>query len=401
MRLLVMSSTFPDAALDGSRPRFVYDLAESLCDHANVDALVPHHPGAPTRERMGRVEVFRFRYWWPPSAEALTPNMREQIGRSPLARLQIPMFFLAQIATLRRHLARRPADVVNAHWLVPQGLSAALVRGRAPGRFRLALHVHAGDVYLLARAPLGRRLARFVISRANVVHASGSHVRDTLDRLLGFASNAQLQPMGVDWGLFASGAPEPPPEASLFPAGYLLFIGRFVAKKGAVYLLRALARVRESHPGLGLLLIGSGPLEPQLREETRQLGLDPAVRFLGPRAHEDVVTYLRHCRLVAVPSIVDERGETEGMPTVVTEALAAGTLVVGSSVNGIPDLIRHGENGWLCRAKDPDDIARKMLLALNETDASRIIRAGRRTAARLDWPALAREYFEALKADRP
>ena len=57
VRILVTSSTFPLAQLDGSHPRFVYDLAEALAEHAEVHALAPHEPGAPRAEQMGRVQV--------------------------------------------------------------------------------------------------------------------------------------------------------------------------------------------------------------------------------------------------------------------------------------------------------------------------------------------------------
>jgi glycosyltransferase involved in cell wall biosynthesis len=98
-----------------------------------------------------------------------------------------------------------------------------------------------------------------------------------------------------------------------------------------------------------------------------------------------------------VPSIIDSRGETEGMPTVVIEAMAAGVPVVGSAVDGIPDIIRHGENGWLCREKDPEHLAETILAALDQSDDQRIRRAAAQTAEQHDWPRVAERYMEVFE----
>ncbi len=391
MRVLISSSTFPIQPDDGL-PRFVYDLAEALAARCSVTSLVPGAPGAPGRERMGDVEVRRFTYFLPPGLQRLAygNGMRENLRASLLTRLQPPAFLAAQIRATRSLCASESIDVVNSHWLIPQGLSTALARGRRP-RFGHVLTVHAGDVYLLRRLPFGGALARFVLGRSDAVFADGSHVRDSLDALAGRASGAALQPNGVRLELFRD-ASEPGPVASPFEAGYLLFVGRFAEKKGASYLLQALPRVRERHPGLGLVAIGYGALEGELREEAQRLGVAGAVRFLGRQPHAEIGRWLRGARLAVVPSIVDRWGETEGMPTVVIEAMAAGTRVVGSAVDGIPDLIRHGENGWLCRPKDAADLAEKILTALEDPAESPLALRSRATAERFAWPEVAARY---------
>lgn len=357
---------------------------------------------------MGRVDVVRFPYWWPTSTQRLTPNMRQQMRRSLLAKIQIPAFLLASVLSLRTLVERHKVDVVNAHWLVPQGFVAALVRGRRKPRFRLVLHVHAGDVYLLAKLPGGRMLAKFVLRRSDHVFADGSHVRDTLDALIRAASGAQLQPMGVnvsafrsdvcsESGLETSSVEAAPEVLSSFSDGFILFVGRLVEKKGVIYLIRALPAVLRRFPRMGLAVMGAGPDEHLLKAEVSKLGLTTSVRFLGHQSHGELSLWLRGCRVAAVPSIVDQYGETEGMPTVVLEALASGVRVVGSAVDGIPDVIRHGENGWLCQPKDPADLADKLLDALGDRAPSTVLLAAADTAEQFDWPNLARRYAEALR----
>lgn len=396
IRVLISTSTFP-IRLDDALPRFVYDLAQSLTGSCEVTVLAPDAPGALREEKMGDVSVRRFTYFLPRAWQALAygDGMRQNIEKSFVAKFQPPSYILRQACATRSIVRGNRIQVVNSHWTVPQGLSTALARG--PGRrFAHVLSVHAGDVYMLEKLPFGRALARFIIGRTDFVFSSGSHVRDRLDKLLGFASNAVVQPMGVRTELFGR-SQNVTPVPSPFPDGYLLFFGRFAEKKGVVYLLRALPKVRERYPGLGLIIIGYGAEEGALRRETSALGIEDAVEFAGRKPHEEIVGYLHGCRVAVVPSIVDSKGETEGMPTVVAEAMAAGVRVVACAVDGIPDVIRHGENGWLCREKDPEDLAGKILEALSDPEPSRIVQNALDTAARLDWANVGARYLEAFE----
>src|SRR5690606_34509883 len=164
-----------------------------------------------------------------------------------------------------------------------------------------------------------------------------SHVAAALDDLLGRPTGAIVQPMGVHLALFADETGPPPPHP--FPEGYAIFVGRFVEKKGLRYLLDAMPSIRARHPGLGLVLVGYGELETEVRAQIASLGLEDAVHLTGKIPHRELIPWLRHARLAVVPSIVDRNGETDGMPTVVSEAMAAGLPVVGCAVDGIPDVI--------------------------------------------------------------
>ncbi len=397
-RILVSSSTFP-LDLSDTLPRFVYDLANALTAHGEVCALVPDAPGVPRETRLGGVEVRRFRYFVPRRLQVLAygHGMADNLRRHPLAWLQTPLYVTALARATRRLATARGIEVVNSHWIVPQGLAVAWARGRRP-RFRHVLSVHAGDVFMLAKLPFGRRLARYVLDRSDAVFADGSHVSARLESLAGRPIGAEIQPMGAHLELFRNAPPRPADDPD-FPSGYLLFFGRLSEKKGVVYLLRALPRVLQRHPGLGLVVVGYGALEESLRREVARLGLESKVRFVGPKTHEEIASYLASCRLSVVPSIVDRHGDTEGMPTVVIEAMAAGVGVVASAVDGIPDVISHQRNGWLCREKDPEDLADKICHALVAVDDPAVRREITATAERHSWRRVAARYALAFSGE--
>ena len=76
---------------------------------------------------------------------------------------------------------------------------------------------------------------------------------------------------------------------------------------------------------------------------------------------------------------------------------ASGVRVVATATGGIPDVLRHGENGWLCRDRDPEDLAEKILCALDDPHDSRVASGARETARRFDWPRVAERYAEVFE----
>ena len=390
MRILVTTSTLPARPGDGT-PRFVADLAKALSEKAEVAIVAPGAPSAPSQERWGAVAVRRFTYFRPKRLQRLTPGIVDNVAQSFLAKAQLPGFVGAALVATIRELRRFKPDVVNAHWMVPQGLIAAVCKLRS-APWKLVLHAHAGDVDLLARLPLGRTVARFVASRSDAIFTDSAQVRDRLDRLLGRASEALPRSMGVDLDRFSAADPLPSP----YRGGYVLYVGRLAAKKGVRYLVEAAARWRRRHPDVGLVIIGTGPEEVPLRAEVERLGLRGHVRFMGPQSHDVVASALHGCRVLAVPSIVDERGETEGLPTVIIEGMASGARVVASDVAGAAEIVEDGVNGWLCQPADSDSLAGVIDAVLATPDTTSIAQHAIATARGYSWESVANDYWAAI-----
>ena len=193
--------------------------------------------------------------------------------------------------------------------------------------------------------------------------------------------------MGVWPEPFRSGEP---PHATPFAEGYLLYVGRLQEIKGVSVLLRALPKVREQRPGLGLVIVGYGAEEAALRHEARGLGLADVVHFAGRQPAPEVSRWLRGCRAAVIPSLRMPGGRAEGMPTVVLEAMAAGAPLVATRTGGIPDVVEHGRNGFLCADRDPGALATTILEALDPPPS--LLEAARATADHHSWPQIANRY---------
>ncbi len=118
----------------------------------------------------------------------------------------------------------------------------------------------------------------------------------------------------------------------------LAVIGRLVPQKGHRYFLMALKELLAKYRIRGLI-IGSGPLEQELREFSQNLGLEGNVIFTGFR--QDVPNLLKTIDILVMPSL------REGLPITALEAMAAGVPVVATKVGGTPEVIIDGQTGTL------------------------------------------------------
>jgi len=154
--------------------------------------------------------------------------------------------------------------------------------------------------------------------------------------------------IGIDTDVFC-------PDPSIAREPVVLFVGRLVEKKGCEYLIRAMSQVNLVLPETKLVIIGDGPLRPEL--ETLAAHNLNHYEFLGVQPAAIVRDWMRQSSLLVVPSITSTTGDSEGLPMVVVEAQATGLPVVASRHGGIPEAISHGETGLLVSERDWQDLA--------------------------------------------
>ena len=153
-------------------------------------------------------------------------------------------------------------------------------------------------------------------------------------------------------------------------AEVVLTIANFKPQKDPLTLIRAFRRLVERRPRALLLFAGDGPLRPAVEHAIHTEGLADKVRLLGWR--NDIPGLLAACDIVALSSIF------EGLPRSAVQAVAARRPFVGTAVDGTPEIIRPGHNGYLVPPRDPGALARAMDDALERRpvdpdDASRIV----------------------------
>jgi colanic acid/amylovoran biosynthesis glycosyltransferase len=167
----------------------------------------------------------------------------------------------------------------------------------------------------------------------------------------------------------------------------ILFVGRFVEKKGCIYLLRAMSKVKEACPSAKLVMIGDGPLRPELEAEVAAKNLP--CNFLGTQSPEVVRSYQKQAAIACIPSVVAESGDSEALPTVILEALTVGTTVVSTTHGGATEAVVDGETGLLVPERDADKLAAALIRALQDFEL--------RQRMREKGLALVRDRFDVKK----
>jgi glycosyltransferase involved in cell wall biosynthesis len=146
--------------------------------------------------------------------------------------------------------------------------------------------------------------------------------------------------------------------------------GRLSPEKGFDQLVAAAGQLCQSHPDIGVIIFGEGPMRAALESQIASLALEEKVVLAGFRG--DVGRYLPHLDVGALPSF------TEGLPVILLEMLAAGRSVVATAVGGIPEVIAENATGWLVPAGDAASLATRLGRCLDEaTERNRVGDAGR------------------------
>ena len=264
------------------------------------------------------------------AAGALDRLVFKQFGRMPPA---------PDLAMLRPRL-------IHAHF--GRGGALALPIARAL-RLPLVVTFHGGDAtkdehYHRKLVPtIFQRRCAALQREAALIICVAEHIREAL-----LARNFPAARLKViHYGIEPEADGEAPRPAAL---PYLLFVGRFVEKKGVGHLLDAMRALESEGAAVDLVLVGDGPMAEALKRQAA--GLTRA-RFLGWLPNQEVRRLMRGALAICVPSVAARTGDSEGLPNVVLEAMACAVPVIGSHVGGIAEAVEHDHTGLLVPQGDP------------------------------------------------
>ena len=255
----------------------------------------------------------------------------------------------------------RPA-VVHAHLFASAAAAVQAVRD-LPVPLVVTEHIEAPW-----RDRRDRAVSGVVYRQADHVVAVSTAIRDLL------VADHGVAPERVEVLLPTTAAPVPSGGPLPVTGGPVVgVVGRLVPEKGVDVFLRAAALVSAVVPQAEFVVVGDGPLRPDLEHRVATLGLAGRVTFTGYRS--EVSGFLPGLDVLAVPS------RSDGSPLVVCEAMAAGVPVVASRVGGLPDLVEDGCSGLLVRPGEAEDLARALVALLLDPEAARRLGARGRVLA--------------------
>ena len=158
----------------------------------------------------------------------------------------------------------------------------------------------------------------------------------------------------------------------------LVAVGRLVEKKGYPVLIEACGLLRDRGLEFRCEIVGDGPLESALRRQIESLGLQAKVQLRGALAQTDIRESLAEASVFVLPCVEEKGGGMDILPTVITEAMAAGLPVVSTRLAGVPEMVCDGKTGLLVSPGDAVALADAVeRLLLNPAEAKMMGTAGR------------------------
>lgn len=250
-------------------------------------------------------------------------------------------FMLSGTRVGKSHLKKSRYDVINTHFVLPTGpVGDALSRyAKIPN----VLTLHGGDLYDPTKrtSPHQHRFLRAwvrkLLNRANVIVGQSNNTIANMRTYYAPELQATRIPLGIGRPLEGVAARERYGFSSTDVL--LVSVGRLVARKGLDRLINIVANLED--PKVHLLIIGTGPLEQELKQKTKEHGLEGQVLFLGQVGELEKFKVLRMCDIYASTT------QHEGFGLVFLEGMACGLPVLSYEHGGQTDFLEDGVTGYL------------------------------------------------------
>lgn len=397
MRVCLLATGYPRRKGDFSNV-YLHRLAKSLVKRGiEIHAVVPHAEGLNKEEIIDGVFIHRFQYLYPVNFQSLAyfPGIPENIKKLS-GKIQIIPFIISMTKKMFEVIAKYDIQIINAHWALPSALLAVLTK-RIHGLPVIA-KLYGVELFIVQRKYFFLKpfLKKAVLNSDSIV-ANSEGTQNIGYKITG-REDIKIIPDGVDTDYFspANNGNEIRKRLNLNEYYVVLACGRLIERKGFEYLIKAMSHIIEEIPNTKLIQVGEGPERPKLIKLASSLGMSKNIIFAGLASNEDLPKYYAACDCFVLPSIVDSRGDTEGLGITLLEAMSTGKPVIGTNVGGIPYALHNGEGGFLVEQKNPLELAKKIIILLkSENLREEFGKRGRKVVEkRFNWDKIAEKYLE-------
>jgi glycosyltransferase involved in cell wall biosynthesis len=299
-----------------------------------------------------------------------------------------PGFSVGMLFTLARQLRQDAPDVVHTHnpGVHHYGALAAWM-ARVPA----VVNTRHGPATSFGRAYQERYFRAVMPLTDRVVFVCEDSRRFLVDQRGLPGKKASVIVNGIELEAFLQ---HPAAPGSASPRIRFGSVGRMVPVKAHSLLIDAFAQVARRLPEAELSIVGGGPLESELRERARKMGLNGRLRVEG--TNHQIADFLKDLDIFVLSST------SEGLPLVILEAMAAGLPIVSTRIGGVPEVAPEGAVSYLCTPGSTDDLAEAMYRAATNPNLANMGKTAREIAiAKFDlsqmWSSYEHIFAEALE----
>jgi L-malate glycosyltransferase len=271
---------------------------------------------------------------------------------------RFPPYTIALASKIYETSKANPLDILHAHYAVPHSTSAFLAKqmlcSRGEPHLKVITTLHGTDTALVGQMQSYKPVVEYSIDYSDAVTAVSEYLREQTLRDFDIHQNVHVIHNPIDTGLFT-----PPEKKTVNGIKRIVHISNFRPVKRIGDTIKVFDLISKCVPS-ELLFIGEGPERSGAEEMVQQLGLNQKVTFMGRRP--DVEEILKTADLLLCTS------ETESFGMSIAEAMATQVPVVATRTGGIPEVVAHGETGYLAPVGDIQALGQAAVKLLSNPD---------------------------------
>lgn len=278
-----------------------------------------------------------------------------EVQASPYPLFEDAPFSIALASKMADVAEHHHLDILHAHYAIPHASAALLARMAVGGKLKVVTTLHGTDITVVGSDPSYLPMVRLAIRESDAVTAVSAYLKDETQRIFKVDRPIEVVPNFIAEPLTSAcdcrGWIAPKGE------GVMTHISNFRPVKRVLDVLKVFERVRAEHP-CRLVMVGDGPDRQEAEAYARAHGLEESVRFTGKQL--DIGSVLACSDVFLLPS------STESFGLAALEAMAHRVPVIASRVGGLPEVVRHGVDGFLEPLGDVDAMAEDALTLLRQ-----------------------------------
>jgi glycosyltransferase involved in cell wall biosynthesis len=413
MKICILTHTFPRFEKDVAAP-FMDGVATGMVENKNeVIVLTPFSSKFSKFLKSKKYKLFLYKYapfnsWHKLGySETLTDDKTLKFTNLILS----PFMFIFGIIALYKLVKKEKIDIINAHWILPNGFIACVV-SRLTGT-PVVSTLPGSDVYMADRNNLYRYMAKFASETSKAISSNSPQLLADLAKIcekLGTKKGSiQKKSYPIMYGVDPKKFYPTTKNITAIRKKLRILrddivvssVGRLVSKKGYKYLVEAAPKVIKENKKVIFAIFGEGDQRKELEKRVLELGLEDNFRFPGWVKYDEMLYYQNLGDIFILPSIRDEEGNLDDQSVSVVEAMACAKPVITTDFPGYRIVMGNGENGYLVPEKD----AQKMSQAIIKLISSPRLRDNMGKTSRelvlnhFSWDSIGKEYtmlFEKL-----
>ncbi|MFS0776325.1 N-acetyl-alpha-D-glucosaminyl L-malate synthase BshA [Neobacillus sp. 3P2-tot-E-2] len=254
---------------------------------------------------------------------------------------------------------RENLDILHVHYAIPHAVCAILAKQMSKVDVKIVTTLHGTDITVLGYDPSLTEAIKFGIEKSDVVTAVSRSLIEQTHELIQPDKQIETVYNFIDERIYQKR------DANHLKKEFgikdnekvVIHVSNFRPVKRVQDVVKTFARISSAMPAK-LLLVGDGPEMTPVCRLVKKLGLTDKVHLLGKQENLDELYSISDLKLLL--------SEKESFGLVALEAMACGVPCIGTNVGGMPEVIQHGETGYICQLGDIEDISTKAIKVLSD-----------------------------------